>query len=445
MKKYFLFPLIAMLFLTSAPLKAQFTLSGEIREKAQLMDGYKLLRDSTKVPFGLVVQRSRINLDYQKDKLTFALSVQDVRAWGQNSTSDYNNNVGIFEAWAKYNFTDNCSVKFGRQQIKYDDERLICASNWTDWGVTHDLALLQYDNKTTATKVDIGLAMNNDSYSIYYLDLYNVKSYKYMSYLWLNRKFVNNKLDVSLMSLMDVNQRTAQLNHFENRYTIGPNINYKTDKFKVGGTFYYQTGALADGRDVKAMFYSANAAYRFCKHLELMVAYDHYSGTDFSDTTAVKTKSTSFDKLYGSNHTFLGYMDHFLGTNSDITNGAGINDIYARLNITPKVNHNFEITVHSLSLDKEYLPTKLALPVSPLTPIVNKCYQLDKQLAYEFDFVYTYSPSKEINLSLGYCFMRRYNTLEYLNKISQSNSKFPQYAYLMVTFKPIFFTNSTAK
>ncbi len=438
MKKH-RFPLLLVILLFAiAPIKAQFTLSGELREKAMLMDGYKALRDSTKVPYGLVIQRSRLNLDYKKDDLTFTFSIQDVRAWGQNTPSDYNNNIGIFEAWAKYNFTTNCSVKFGRQQIKYDDERLITASNWTDWGVTHDLALLQFDNKINNIRVDLGFAINNANTTALYLDYYNLKAYKYLSYLWLNKKFMGNKLDISLMSLLDVNQKLNQLNNFKNRYTIGPNINFKTDKFKAGAIFYYQTGALSDGRDVNAMFYSVNLSYRFDKRHELIIGYDHYSGTDFSDTTAVKTKSTTFDKLYGSNHHFLGYMDHFLGTNSDITNGAGINDIYARLNITPKENHNLELTLHSFSIDKEYIPKQAVLPVSPLTPIVNKCYKFDKMLAYEFDIVYTYTASKEMNLSLGYCFMRQYNTLEYLNKISQGSSKFPQFAYFMITFKPTF-------
>jgi len=445
MKKYLLISLIAIFISALAPVKAQFTISGEIREKALYMDGYKLLRDSSKVPFGLVIQRSRLNLDYKKDKLSFYFSVQDVRSWGQTSPTDYNNNVGLFEAWAKYDITEQLSVKFGRQQIKYDDERLLCSSLWPDAGSAHDLALFQYNDKASSTRVDYGIAMNNDSSSINYLDSYNVKAYKYLSFLWLNRKFIDNTLDISFMSILDVNQRTKQINNFENRYTLGPNVNYKIDKFRAGGTFYYQTGSIASGQEVRAMFYSANVAYRFCKKAELMIAYDHYSGTDFSDTTSAKTKSTSFDKLYGSTHRVLGYMDYFLGTNSDITNGAGINDLYARLNIDPNELNNLEITVHSFRLDKAYLPVSLALPVPSTTTIVNKCYQLDKNLGTEFDFVYTYKPSNVINLSLGYCFMLKTNTLEYISKIAQNKSKFPQFAYLMFSFTPTFFTNNVKK
>ena len=445
MKKYITLLLLAILFITSLKSNAQFTMSGEIREKAQIMDGYKQLRDSTKAPYGLIVQRSRLYLDYKNDKLTFAFSIQDVRAWGQNTPADYNNNIGIFEAWAKYNFTPECAIKFGRQQIKYDDERLINASSWTDWGVTHDLMLLQYDNKKNATRVDAGFAMNNASTTANYLDYYNLKAYKYLSYLWINKKVMDNKLEFSLMSVMDVNQRTSQINNFLNRYTLGPNINYKSDNLRAAATLYYQTGKLADSRKVNALFYAANVAYKIDKRHEIQIGYDHYSGTDFSDTVAAKTTSTTFDKLYGSTHHFLGYMDHFNGTNSDITSGAGINDIYLRLNITPKENHKIELIAHHFSLDKEYIQVSNSITASPLTPIVNKCYKMDKQLAYEFDFLYTYTASKELNLSLGYSFMRQYNTLEYLNKISQGNSKFPQYAYFMIAIKPVFFTTSVNK
>ena len=171
--------------------------------------------------------------------------------WGQDLTSANNSNVGIFEAWAKYNFNEKLAIKFGRQQIKYDDERLFSVSNWSDQGIVHDLAIFQYDNKAKSVKADLGIAMNNNNFSTFtnYLTDYTVKSYKYLSYLWLNKLFMDNKLDVSLMSIIDVNQKPADPNILNSRFTLGPNINFKTEKFKIGGIFYYQGGKLADGKN----------------------------------------------------------------------------------------------------------------------------------------------------------------------------------------------------
>ena len=406
---------------------AQFAINGELRTKTMFLDGYKQLFNGSQNPYGLIVQRSRLLLDYKKDQISFGFSVQDVRNWGQDLTSANNSNVGIFEAWAKYNFNEKLAIKFGRQQIKYDDERLFSVSNWSDQGIVHDLAIFQYDNKAKSVKADLGIAMNNNNFSTFtnYLTDYTVKSYKYLSYLWLNKLFMDNKLDVSLMSIIDVNQKPADPNILNSRFTLGPNINFKTEKFKIGGIFYYQGGKLADGKTVKSNFYSAKLSYNITKNLELAVAYDHYSGTNFKDTVLAKTESTTFDKLYGTGHTFLGYMDYFTGNSSDITKGAGINDFYIRANFNFKEKHNLEATYHLYNLDKAYVLGSL----------------INKNLGSEIDLVYTYKYNKIINLSLGYCTMLPNESMEYLSKIKIGESKFAQFAYLMVAFKPNFFTS----
>ena len=342
--------------------------------------------------------------------------------------------MGVFEAWAKFNFTENLAIKLGRQQIKYDDERLLSVSNWSDQGIVHDIAVFQYDNKAKALKADLGLAMNNNSFSPFsnYLVEYTVKNYKYLSYLWLNKSFIDNKLDVSLMSLMDVNQKLLYPNKLYSRYTIGPNINVKTGKFKFGGIFYYQGGKLADGKSINANFYSAKLSYKIIKNIELTAAYDHYSGTDFNDTTSAKTKSTTFDKLYGTGHTFLGYMDYFTGNASDFTKGAGINDLYFRTNIDFNEKHSIEATYHLYNLDNAYF--LVARKAS------NK---LDRNLGSEIDLVYTFKYNKIVNLSLGYCNMLPSETMKYLHTgvSGGGDTKFAQFAYLMLSFKPMFFTS----
>ncbi len=409
---------------------AQLSINGEFRTKTMLMAGYKQLLSGSQNPYGLVTQRSRLLFDYKKDNMTFGFSVQDVRNWGQDATSANNTNIGVFEAWAKYNFTEKFAMKLGRQQIKYDDERLLSISNWSDQGIVHDIAVFQYDNKEKTLKADMGLAMNNNSGSALFLTDYTVKNYKYLGYLWLDKTFIDNKLDISLMSIMDVNQKPADANNINSRFTIGPNINFKNEKFKIGGVFYYQGGKLADNKTVKANFYSVKASYKIIKDLELMIAYDHYSGTDLKDTTLAKDKSTTFDKLYGTGHTFLGYMDYFTGNAADITKGAGINDFYVRASFDFCEKHNIEATYHLYNLDKGYIPVARKESLS-----------ISKKLGSEIDLIYTYKLNKIVNFSLGYCTMLPSESMEYLYNITKGNSKFAQFAYLMISFKPNFFTS----
>jgi hypothetical protein len=424
------FLLGCILFLSVQPGFAQLSINGEIRTKTMLIDGYRQLLNQNQHAYGVTVQRSRLSFDYMKDNMSFGFSLQDIRNWGQDAVSANNTNIGIFEAWAKYNLTKQFAVKIGRQQLKYDDERLINASNWTDQGVAHDILVLQYDNKDIATRTDVGLAMNNNSGFPNYLSDYTVKNYKYLGYVWINKLLLDKKLGLSLMSIMDVNQSAGNPNHLESRYTMGPNVNYTDDRIKFNAAFYYQAGKTIDGKSIYAYFYSAKLGYKFIKALELTAGFDHYSGTDYKDTTLAKTKTTTFDKISGSTHTFLGYMDYFTGNGSDITKGAGINDLFLRGSYDFKEKHNVELTYHWFYLDKEYIP------------VTHKAsYSIHKFLGSELDFIYTFKHSKTASLSLGYNVMFQGASLEYLHGIATGDSRFAQFAYIMLTFKPNFFTS----
>lgn len=153
--------LVLFTFLYSQNAQSQFVISGEFRPKAMLMDGYRELRNDTRFPYGIVIQRSRLSFDYAKDHISIGFSLQDIRVWGQDASSANNNTIGVHEAWLKYAFCKDLAIKLGRQTLKYDDERLLSTINWRDQNAVHDIALLQYNNEKNALKADFGLALNN--------------------------------------------------------------------------------------------------------------------------------------------------------------------------------------------------------------------------------------------------------------------------------------------
>ena len=75
-----LFFFISGLSVTSA--SAQFSLSGEIRPRAEFRNGFKTLNTETSSPAFFVEQRTRLNFGYAKEKLSFKVSLQDIRTWG---------------------------------------------------------------------------------------------------------------------------------------------------------------------------------------------------------------------------------------------------------------------------------------------------------------------------------------------------------------------------
>jgi len=431
-KKLFIRLLLFFVFIyqTGSNIYAQLTLDGEFRNKSMYMDGYKELLNSAKHPYGIIIQRSRLNLNYKNENISYCLSFQDVRSWGQDDYGVSNPSINLFEAWVNFGFNDYWNIKFGRQKIQYDDGRLLSYVNWRDNAVVHDLAIFKYKNSSKLFTADLGLAMNNPASYQNYLTEYTLKNYKYLGYLWLNKSFFDSKLNFSLMNIADINQKPKNTNSFNTRFTTGPYVSFKNENINFKGSYYYQGGKLADGKKVNSFFYGISLGYNLNKSAEISIGYDHYSGTDFKDTVKAKSESSTFDKLYGTAHTFLGYMDYFSGNTSDKTKGAGINDLFARLNYKMNDKHDIELVYHIFSLDKQYIPYT-----------GKESVRLDKDLGQEIDFVYTYKYNKNVNFQLGYFVMLPSETLEKLHDYNKGDSKFAQFIYLMATFKPTFFSS----
>lgn len=428
-KKFFILSVIFVFFhKTNSSIYAQFTLDGEFRNKAMYLDGYKELLNSNKHPYGIMIQRSRLNLSYYNENISYYLSFQDVRSWGQDDFGVSNPSINLFEAWVNFGFNDYWSIKFGRQKVQYDDGRLLSYVNWRDNAVIHDLAVVKYNNNSKLFTADLGMAINNAASYQNYITEYTPKNYKYLGYLWLNKKFFDSKFNVSLINIADINQKPLNINSFYTRFTSGPYLSFKNKKINFKGSYYYQVGKLPDGKNINATFYEISFGYNINKSTELSIGYDHYSGTDFKDTLKAKSETRTFDKLYGTGHSFLGYMDYFSANSSDRTKGAGINDLYVRLSHNINEKHDFELVYHLFNLDRQYIPFA-----------GKESMKVDKSLGQEIDCVYSYKYNKNVNLQFGYCVMLPSETLEKLHGYNEGDSKYAQFIYFMATFKPTFF------
>ncbi len=406
------------------------TIKGQIRTRGEYRDGSHTLLTEEQKPAAFVNQRSRLILDYKNDRLESRLTLQDARVWGESTIMGDDVSSGIYEAWAKYYFSPNFSLKIGRQELKYDDQRLLSWRNWKSYGASYDIALLQYENLESGVNADLGLGMNNVAESKSQLPYTVAGSPKYLAYLWLSKK-INDNFKITLMSIADGNEKATDPSIVYARYTLGPNVTFSTGNFSAYANFYYQTGDLQSGKDIDANFYSGYLSYKLGK-VNLMAGYDHYSGTDFSDTE--NEKSNTFDKLWGAGHKYLGYMDHFSKSPGSQTKGAGLNNLYFRATLGLIKKMKLQATYHYFALDKAYLPNANQLG-DPYT-------EIDKSLGSEVDLMLIYSPSKEIKLWAGYSFALPGETWETVKGIPDgTDSKFPQFAYLMVSFTPTFYKN----
>ncbi len=458
----------------SGPVVAQFSVSGEFRMRPEYRDGYATLRDSSKTPYGIILGRARAIFDFKTDKIMTRFSLQDAFVFGQNnyaSDTISKNTVNMFEAWFRYSFTEKFALKIGRTEVVYDDERFLGRSDWAMWGATHDIIIAQWGDPKKNYNGDLGIAINNvapANPTVPYLASYPLKNYKYMAYTWEHFKLMEDKLSFSFLALADgfqapsttVTKTTTDTLKIRNSFDsiIGTTVTKNTTKvttdypnqvylratagldgwltlkkwsFSLSG--YYQGGHYKDGKTINAWFYSANISWKVIKPLKLMVGYDHLDGNDFSDTTAWKTKMTGFSTLYGTAHRLYGYMDMWNSYVRD-NNTAGLNDLYLRATLNFSEKTFIEGTFRWFSLARGFLNKKDAVTKLPYTAV-------DKNLGQEIDLMFVYKPIPNLDLNAAYCFFLPTKTMELQRDIQEGKSKFAQYAYIMVTYKPNFFTS----
>lgn len=175
-----LFALLPAAFMAQRS-QAQFTLTGQLRDRAEMREGLGNLVPLGSRAAGFISQRTRLNFGYKWDRVTFGMTVQDVRVWGQDAstiTITDGNRLMLHEGWAditlankadttiKFKLVDNLSLKIGRQELIYDDSRLIGNLDWLQQARRFDMALLKLVHH--GFQVDLGYAFNQNT------DAYNV-------------------------------------------------------------------------------------------------------------------------------------------------------------------------------------------------------------------------------------------------------------------------------
>lgn len=421
---------ISLMLLISNAFFAQLTISGEWRTRGEYRNGYKTIPTSNTTSLSMVGQRTRINLSYQKDKLTTYISLQDARIWGEDKWKSDNNGLGLFEGWFEYRFNNNMALKAGRQTLAYDDQRLFTAADWRTFAEAHDLARLLFTSNDNTLNFDVGYAINNDGNieGDPFLSEYTLKSiqYKNMLYGHLNKSW-NNGLSVSLVGVRDGFQNdpniTSNLDRLKVYYrnTFGSYLEYKINPWLFSVAGYLQRGTALDSRKINANFYSGSATYNFSPKNSIMLGYDHYSGTDYSSDDAL-TETSTFSTLYGPGHKFLGYMDQFAIPER---HGAGINDLLLRANIGIGKNGVLEATIHQFNLPQSYLRDGT---------------KVDKNLGQELDFTYSYKLDKDVALKGGFSTFFYTESMEQLKGITPGEGDTALFGWVMLVIKPTLFT-----
>lgn len=413
MKKLLIALFVCICSLVSAQ---QFDLSAEFRPRFEYRHGYKTLMPDSEDAATFVSQRTRLNFNYGSEKLNAFLSFQNVRVWGDVITlsSSDKNGIAIHEAWAQAILSSQFSLKIGRQEIVYDDERMFGNVNWAQQARSHDAFIASYTPNAN-NRLDFGLALNENAETLFDTN-YTVNNYKAFQYLWYHIDLI----DIGLSFLILNNGLTFDDNSEQKvdyNQTIGSRFTYENSKFKADASLYFQTGKIAD-TGLSAYNVATNINYKFSGIVSAGLGIEYLSGTDMNSTS---NKLKSFTPWFGTNHKFNGWMDYFYVGNHN--NSVGLIDI----------NANFKY-----EKDKFFVIVAPHIFSSAANVVDGFNEKMSNNLGTEIDLVFGYKIENNIKLQVGYSQMFATETMEVLKGGNKNNSN--NWAWAMFVFKPKLFT-----
>lgn len=432
-RKFYLLLGFFAFFVLSA--EAQFEISAELRPRFEMNNGYAAVPTDQTEPTYFVSQRSRINLGLNKENYRLFVSLQDVRTWGNdniaNSTGVFMNtgSTGLHQVWAEFDVFKNSRIRVGRQEFKYDDQRLLAWRNWNQYAQTYDAFLYSY--KRESWQFDVALSYNNDGTGASGVNDFNVdpieRRLRTLNFIYLKNQ-ITDEFSLSMLNLLTGYQKDKTSSTTYLMATQGFFGEYKKNAFTGKFNAYYQYGKSQTGMDVSAYMFTAEVDYK-ARKLSIGAGIDVLSGQDASNTDAdYQQKYHAFDVFYGVRYARYGNMNHYLTPESTLN--GGLVDIYPKLAYHFNPKSTFSIQYHFFSL-----ATKVG------DPLANNAL-LEGSLGGELDMIYAHKFAKEITLSAGVSVYNTNDTFARIKDVSPSEIETPVWGWVMLTFKPSLFVSS---
>ena len=395
----------ACLLLLNIEAFPQFILTGEFRPRTEFSRGYKTLAAEGQKMSVATSQRTRLNALFSTEGLHTSLVLQDVRYWGSQPQLAGNEDfaTSVHEAWAEVNLSQNFSFRAGRQELVYDDHRILGNVGWAQQARSHDLILFKYEKDY---KLHAGIAhhQNADISN----NIYNgPDAYKNMHFGWFNKNWENSGLSLLLLNNGVPVMITPDEEVSRYSQTLGGRFIYALNEMSMAANLYAQTGEHRSGADIRAFNFLLEAAMSN----GFTAGYEYLSGNSYNKTD----KIYAFEPLYGTNHKFNGFMDYFYVGNH--INSVGLQDAYLKFNRI--------INEVKLSADLHYFAS--AGRINP---------DAGKYLGTELDLGISWEVRPMANLSAGWSVMLAGKNMELLRTGNHNTGQ--HWGYIMLTVTPGF-------
>lgn len=412
---------------------SQLVVEGELRPRFEYRRGYKNILAENQDDALFVSQRTRLGLKYTLPKVSFGISFQDARIWGDEglvtSTGVFGSesSIDLNEAWFKINLYEYGHLTIGRQYWYYDDERLIARRNWNQSSMKYDGVLFQHHDKNIS--FDAGLSWNNNIERIFGNEFPSDRM-KTLNFMAL-KKPVNDWFTFSAIAILSGFTQSDTTSALNLMGTYGVYTYFKKDDFKAVLNGYYQNGRSREGISASAYFFSINADYHI-DNVTFSVGTDYLSGHDASRLdSAYQAKEHVFDILYGTRHKYFGNLDFFNAPKKS-TRSGGLVDIFAKVSwdIHPVLTINMDL--HYLSLQNNVIDDNYAGAGTQF---------LKKGLGPEVDLNFSWDILDFLILQGGYSVMFPSSSMIALQGMGSGSTKNPQWIWVMLTVKPVFYNS----
>ncbi|MCR4958222.1 MAG: alginate export family protein [Prevotella sp.] len=402
MKRHLLTAAIALMAITATAQDNDLSIEAQLRTRGEHNNGALTPRTEGSQAANYISDRARLSFDFKRNDLQLRASVQHAGMWGDDDIRKTNGKATISEAWAKMVFADHFFAQIGRQELSYDDERILGAQDWDMTSFSHDALRLGYEDHQHRLHLILAMNQKQANRGDYYD---GAMPYKNMAGLWYHYKAETMPLGVSLLALnLGFERGNEGHGRTNNLQTFGTDITFQPSAWDVHAAFYYQMGKTAI-RKVQAYMASGSVGYSFAPELKVSAGYDYMSGND-----AGKQDWNAFNALYGSYHNFFGAMDIFGNTLS-----LGLQDIKG------SVASQICDRLH-LALNYHYLMTAQQLG------------NYQKSLGHELDAQLTAKIKEDVTLTLGYSAMLNTETMDQV--AGGSHKAWQDWAWIQLNISP---------
>lgn len=393
---------LAMLVMAAgAQNESTFTIDAQLRTRGEYNNGAVYPRGEGQLPATFINERARVSMGFERGQLELKVSAQHTGYWGQDAMNTANGRLTMNEAWVKLKYLGRCFAELGRQQLSYDNERILGVNDWDVNGNWHDALKLGYEDD--ANKVHVFAAMNQKTANRgNYYD--GAMPYKSMQGVWFQHQWESLPLTVSLLGL-NTGYEQGEPGHGKTKYmqTVGTNINYLPGNWNLHGEFYYQTGRNADDLKVSTCLASFKAGYQIDDKWKVALGMDYLEGEEYSGGSysrdymvlykAHADRTRAFNPLYGSHHQFYGLMDYFYASGFAGGVEPGLGDLQVDVDYKASDKTSVMLNYHYFTTASDCMP--------------------ERGLGHEFDLHLTTQLMKDVTLQAGYSVMRGTDMMDY--------------------------------